>query len=89
MSEDKRQDQINKGRQAKTIAEPLQLAGERLKSDLYDTWQICKDRDERDRIWQAFNMVDKVVAALNAMIADGDMAEHQLKIITQRTFSAA
>jgi hypothetical protein len=61
----------------------VRLAVESIKSSLHTRWVHCKDRDERDRIWASYNLVDQIALLVSNVAAGGEMAERELAQIVQ------
>ena len=80
MAEDRLADQISKGRQAAAVIEPLRLAAESFKASLTKFLLTCPE-GEMANTRRLIKATDGVVRELEQIVADGDMAEHQLKLI--------
>lgn len=84
MSEDRLEDQISKGKRAASIEPALLNAAERVKDSLGKHLLKCKP-EEMVRTRDLYNVVDQVVAALQAVMNDGKVAERELESIERRT----
>jgi hypothetical protein len=84
MNEDKLQTAINRGQRARELLEDklLQEAFAKLEADYVAAWRTTRalDKDAREKLWQAVNIVGKVRGHLGKVLADGKLAQVDLKM---------
>ena len=88
MSEDKLQAALTRAARAKALMGD-ELLGEAfacLDADYIAAWKgwPAADADGRERLWLAVNVLGKVRDHLNAVIADGKLAQRQLEDLIGR-----
>ena len=88
MSEDKLQASISRAARAEALLknELLQEAFSKLEDDYtaaLKTWPAA-DRDGRERLWQAVNVLGKVKDHLTRVVADGRLAQRQLSDLVHK-----
>ena len=82
MSEDKLQAAVSRAARAQALLENelLRDAFEKLEDDYVAAWKTwsAADRDGRERLWQAVNVLGKVRDHLARVLADGKLAQREL-----------
>jgi hypothetical protein len=80
MSDDKLFDAVQSGLEAEHLlnSDAFKTAVEMLQHDLITRWQACNDPAERDRIWIATNLLNRLVDAIGHIVANGHLARHVL-----------
>lgn len=86
MTDDKLRENINKADQAARLLrdEAFTNAVEAVRQELVNLWMKCPASDQREKIWQSVNLLEKVVSAIASTHANGavDRAELQ-KLIAE------
>jgi hypothetical protein len=84
---DKLQAAINRGQRAKALLDDplLQEAFKTLEDQCVSAWKTwpAADSDGRERLWLAVNVLGKVRDQLGRVMADGTLAQHELKAIAR------
>lgn len=84
MSEDKLERAINRGQKARDLManELLTEAFAKLEADYISAWRTTRalDKDAREKLWQAVNIVGKVRDHLGKVLADGKLAQSELRM---------
>ena len=82
MNEDKLQAAVSRAARAQALLENelLRDAFEKLEDDYVAAWKTwpAADRDGRERLWQAVNVLGKVRDHLARVLADGKLAQREL-----------
>jgi CRISPR/Cas system-associated protein Csm6 len=80
MSDDKIQADISRAARARALLEdPLLVeAFATLDKDLIDRWRVTANAEDRDRVWQAVQIAEKVRHMLGLVIANGRLAQAEL-----------
>jgi hypothetical protein len=88
MSEDKLQASISRAARAEELLknELLQEAFSKLENDYTAAWKTwpAADRNGRERLWQAVNVLGKVKDHLTRVVADGRLAQRQLSDLVHK-----
>lgn len=81
MSEDRLFEQRNLGSRANDLLhnDAYQKAILDVKEGIVAVWKTCKDAQERDRAWQAFNMVEQISQAIVSTYSSGRLANAELE----------
>lgn len=81
-----------RGQRAKALLEDELLAGafEGLRADYLKFWEAttARDTDARERLWQAMQILGKVRTHLENIVANGTMAEHEIRALARGTYPA-
>ena len=84
MTDDKLEHAINKGQKARELIENelLQEAFAKLEADYIAAWRMTRalDKDAREKLWQAVNIIGKVRGHLGKVLADGKLAQADLRM---------
>ena len=91
MNENKLHSDAYRGSRAKALLddELLSEAFKAVHAGLIETWTECDKPEERERIWVAVGLLDKIKSALIVAVADGKVAQHQLDAMAARGVRAA
>ncbi len=87
MSDDKRQDQINRGQRARFLLEneTFKEAIAEVDAEYVRQWRAeKKDGNRRESLWYGMNAVADVKTKLSKWISDGNVARQQVEEIEQR-----
>jgi hypothetical protein len=86
VSEDRLERAISRAARAKAILndEIVQEAFGKLDAELVALWRRTADPIERERAWQAVNLLDKLKANIEAVITNGKLAQAELDQLLQR-----
>lgn len=60
-----------------------------VREGLMETWTVCKEADQRDRIWISVNLLEQIKSALINMVSNGKVAQAELDAIAAREPKAA
>jgi hypothetical protein len=84
MNEDKLQSAINRGQKARELLDNdlLREAFDKLEADYIAAWRVTRalDRDAREKLWQALQIVGKVRAHLGTVLSNGKVAQTELRM---------
>jgi hypothetical protein len=89
MSEDKLQASISRAARAEALLKNELLQEEvftKLEDDYTSAWKTwpAADRDGRERLWQAVNVLGKVKDHLTRVVVDGRLAQRQLSDLVHK-----
>lgn len=86
---DKIQKQIQQGQRAKQILddpllkEAFEYLTEKYKSEIFNT--SYNDHDQRQVLWMAYNMLDKIKGHLVSVMETGKLASSELENLTRQS----
>jgi hypothetical protein len=63
--------------------ETFVAATEKVRAELINIWTQTTKTEERERIWQAVSLLEKLVGALVATHDNGKLADAELKILVE------
>ena len=58
-------------------------AWDRLEADTLKAWKASKDPTERERLWHAQDVLDKLKGQFIAIVRDGDLAQRKIDEIAK------
>lgn len=83
MSDDRLQDAINYGDQAKLLLghEPFMKGMADLRQELMQAWERSNSSEDRDRIWISVNLLGKLAHVLATTVNNGRIARDDLNLL--------
>ena len=81
MDEDKLRASVDRAYRAHRELEETKAAFDALDADYTRLWKNARTADERERVWLAAKVLEKVREHLSHVVAGGKLAEHELKQI--------
>jgi hypothetical protein len=92
MDEDKLQREANRASRAQALLnDPLLVEGfDKLEAEYTKAWRETnfRDDDARQRLWQAVNLLGKIRDHLGKVLANGKLAQAQIKAMSKTRESA-
>lgn len=83
---------VARGHRAQALLsdELLVSAFEGLRADYLKFWEAttARDTDARERLWQAVQILGKVRTHLENVVANGTLAEHEVRALARGTYPA-
>jgi hypothetical protein len=84
MDQDKLQKAVNRAQRARELLDDELLCDAflKLESDYIAAWRTTRvlDKDAREKLWQAVNIIGKVRDHLGKVLADGKLAQSELTV---------